>query len=62
VSQNAASLISAHDLASTLTWLGEFAQARDLYRDTVDRRRRVRGEDHPDTLTSVGELARLDEG
>ncbi|MFE5685086.1 tetratricopeptide repeat protein [Streptomyces sp. NPDC056512] len=33
------------------------AQARDLDRDTLARRRRVLGEDHPDTLTSAGNLA-----
>ena len=28
-----------------------------LDRDTLDRRRRVLGEDHPDTLASAGNLA-----
>jgi hypothetical protein len=30
---------------------------RDPDRDTLDRRRRVPGEDHPDTLGSMGNLA-----
>jgi hypothetical protein len=32
--------------------LGEVRAARDLDQDTFDRRRRVLGEDHPDTLRS----------
>ena len=31
--------------------------ARDLDQDTLDRRRRVLGEDHPDTLASANNLA-----
>jgi hypothetical protein len=31
--------------------------ARDLDRDTLDRRRRVLGQDHPDTVTSASNLA-----
>ena len=31
--------------------------ARDLDQDTLDRKRRVLGEDHPDTLTSARNLA-----
>jgi hypothetical protein len=31
--------------------------ARDLGEDTLDRRRRVLGEDHPDTLRSAESLA-----
>ena len=31
--------------------------ARDLDQDTLDRRRRVLGADHPDTLTSASNLA-----
>ena len=37
--------------------LGEAQAARDLDQDTLDRRRRVLGEDHPDTLTSASNLA-----
>jgi hypothetical protein len=31
--------------------------ARDLDHDVLDRRRRILGEDHPDTLTSAANLA-----
>jgi len=31
--------------------------ARDLDQDTLDRRRRILGEDHPDTLISANNLA-----
>jgi len=31
--------------------------SRDLNQDTLDRRRRVLGDDHPDTLASAGNLA-----
>jgi hypothetical protein len=31
--------------------------ARDLEQDTLDRRRRVLGADHPDTITSASNLA-----
>ena len=31
--------------------------ARDLDQDTLDRRRRVLGEDHPSTLVSANNLA-----
>ena len=37
--------------------MGRYAEARDLDQDTLDRRRRVLGEDHPDTLTSANNLA-----
>jgi hypothetical protein len=37
--------------------LGELAAARDLDQDTLTRRRRVLGEDHPDTVSSVHSLA-----
>ena len=48
---------SANDLAADLRELGEYQQARDLDEDTLTRRRRVLGEDHPDTLASVDGLA-----
>ena len=41
---------SASNLATDLRALGEVQAARDLDQDTLDRRRRVLGEDHPDTL------------
>ena len=37
--------------------LGEAQAACDLAQETLDRRRRVLGEDHPATLTSAGNLA-----
>ncbi|MCA1709751.1 MAG: tetratricopeptide repeat protein [Actinobacteria bacterium] len=40
-----------------LAELGEHEQARALTEDTLTRRRRILGEDHPDTLTSAGHLA-----
>ena len=41
---------SAASLAIDLRELGEVQAARDLDQDTLDRRRRVLGQDHPDTL------------
>jgi hypothetical protein len=38
--------------------LGQYQQAHDLNQDTVNRSRRVLGEDHPDTLISASNLAR----
>src|SRR5439155_971111 len=37
--------------------LGNVPAARDLDQDTLDRRRRVLGDDHPDTLRSATQLA-----
>jgi hypothetical protein len=37
--------------------LGEVQAARDLDHDTLERRRRVLGEDHPHTLNSAHNLA-----
>jgi hypothetical protein len=37
--------------------LGQVRAARELDQDTLDRRRRVLGEDHPDTLTTANNLA-----
>jgi hypothetical protein len=39
--------------------LGDYRQARTLAEDTLTRRRRVLGEDHPDTLTSANNLANV---
>ena len=50
-------MFSANNLAADLRDLGEVQAARDLDQDTLDRRRRVLGEDHPDTLTSAENLA-----
>jgi Tetratricopeptide repeat len=43
----------SHDLRE----LGEVQAARDLDQDTLDRRRRILGHDHPDTLRSASHLA-----
>ena len=37
--------------------LGDYGAARELDEDTLTRRRRVLGEDHPDTLASGSNLA-----
>jgi len=50
-------LASASNLAADLYELGEERAARDLDQDTLDRRRRVLGEDHPHTLRSASNLA-----
>jgi hypothetical protein len=44
-------------MADDLRGLGEVQAAYDLDQDTLDRRRRVLGEDHPDTLQSASNLA-----
>jgi non-specific serine/threonine protein kinase/serine/threonine-protein kinase len=36
---------------------GDYEQARAIYEETLERRRRVQGEDHPDTLGSLGDIA-----
>ena len=48
---------TASHLATDLRELGEEQAARDLDRDILARRRRVLGEDHPDTLSSASNLA-----
>ena len=48
---------SASNAASIVLHRGEHQEARELGEDTLDRRRRVLGEDHPDTLTSAFILA-----
>jgi hypothetical protein len=50
-------LTSDSNLAGTLTWLGEYRRACELEQDTIGRRRRVLGGDHPNTLTSASHLA-----
>ena len=44
-------------MSQALSAMGEYQQARTLDEDTLARRRRVLGEDHPDTLTSANLLA-----
>jgi hypothetical protein len=51
------SLDRAHDRAAELAERGEYRQARELGEDTLARRRRTLGDDHPDTLTNVRHLA-----
>ncbi len=48
---------SASNLAAIVGHPGEHQAARELDEDTLARRRRVLGEDHPDTLTSAHGLA-----
>ena len=47
----------AHCLAWALAGMGRYAEARNLDQDILARRRRVLGEDHPDTLASANNLA-----
>ncbi len=51
------SLNAATALAQALQVMGRYAEARDLDQDTLDRRRRVLGADHPSTLVSANNLA-----
>ncbi|MFF9574906.1 tetratricopeptide repeat protein, partial [Streptomyces rubiginosohelvolus] len=48
---------TASNLAINLSAVGLMEEARDLGEDTLARRRRVLGEDHPDTLRSASNLA-----
>jgi hypothetical protein len=50
-------LRSARNLAADLRAWGEHEQARELDEDTLTRRRRVLGDDHPDTLRTAHNLA-----
>ena len=50
-------LASAHNLAADLREPGRYQQAGALDEDTLARRRRVLGDNHPDTLTSADNLA-----
>jgi len=47
----------ASRLATNLRELGEYQQARALDQDTLARRRRVLGDDHPDTRIAAHNLA-----
>jgi len=49
-------LTSAFIFAAALFELGEYQAARELNEDILARRRRVLGEDHPDTLTAAFQL------
>jgi hypothetical protein len=50
-------LRSASNLAADLRALGEARAAHDLDQDTLERRRRVLGHNHPDTSSSAHNLA-----
>src|SRR6478672_3086452 len=50
-------LTSAGNLFASVGHPGEHQAARELDEDTLARRRRVLGEDHPDTLNSASNLA-----
>ena len=38
---------------------GKFAEAEPYYREALEKRRRVLGEEHPDTLVSINNMATL---
>jgi hypothetical protein len=50
-------LTCAQHLGHATASLGDYAEARSTIEDTFARRRRVLGEDHPDTLVSADNLA-----
>jgi TIR domain-containing protein/tetratricopeptide repeat protein/NB-ARC domain-containing protein len=50
-------LAAANTYAEGHRHLGHYAEARELHQDTLDRKREVLGDDHPDTLTSASNLA-----
>jgi hypothetical protein len=50
-------LMAAHYHAWARLELGRYAEARVLNQGTYERRRRVLGEGHPDTLSSARDLA-----
>ncbi|MCX5434745.1 tetratricopeptide repeat protein (plasmid) [Streptomyces sp. NBC_00257] len=55
--QHPDTLESRNNLALTLYWVGEYAEAVDLHRQTLNDRIRVLGPQHPDTLESRNNLA-----
>jgi hypothetical protein len=48
--------MSMYNLAVTFADLGDLQGARELHEQTLAARRRVLGEDHPDTLQSMNNL------
>ena len=50
-------LSAAAALAAVLQTMGRHADARVMYEDSFNRRRRALGENHPDTLIAAGNLA-----
>src|SRR4029077_9201423 len=57
VGGHSGTLTSASKLAASVGHPGEYQAARELEGDPLARRRRVLGEDHPDTLASAHGLA-----
>ncbi|MFI9602750.1 FxSxx-COOH system tetratricopeptide repeat protein [Streptomyces sp. NPDC052043] len=50
-------LTSAQHLCHAMSDLAEYAEARRMQEDILERRRAVLGDDHPDTLQSANDLA-----
>jgi hypothetical protein len=51
--------LSMHNLAETLRELGDLEGAHVLHDQALAGRRRVLGDDHPDTLQSTNNLAAI---
>jgi len=45
------------NLASTFCYQGQWKEAMELFLQVVETRKRVLGKEHPDTLTSMANLA-----
>jgi tetratricopeptide (TPR) repeat protein len=52
-------LTSINNMGSLLVAQGKLQAAEPLFREALERRRRVLGDDHPDTLTSINGLSYL---
>ena len=59
VEHDPARLSVANDLALVLAEQGELSEAARIHRETLEVRRCVLGAEHPNTLTSAGNLASL---
>ncbi|KAG8690573.1 hypothetical protein FRC09_011936 [Ceratobasidium sp. 395] len=55
--ENAHTLISMSDLATTYTRLGQYKEAEALQLQVLETRKRVFGDDHYDTLNTIHDLA-----
>ena len=55
--RSSVTILSSNNLAADLRGLGKYQQIRALDEDTLGRCRRLRGDDHLDTLTSANNLA-----
>ena len=51
--------MSMNNLADTLRAQGDLNGARELQEKVLEIRRRILGEEHPDTLTSMNNLAEI---